>query len=141
MSAEANKTVIRELWEGFNTRNLDVFIDLAAPEYVNHAAPAGAPTDREGWKMLNQSFIDAFPDIRVHELATIATDNHVVGRFRLTGTHQGTLMGMPATNKSIDVTAMMMLSIQEGQVMARWEEFDTMKMMQQLGYIPMRLSE
>jgi predicted ester cyclase len=135
MSAETNKALILQLWEGFNTRNLDVFVDLAAPEYVNHAAPAGAPTHREGWKMLNQGFIDAFPDIRVHALDTIANDSYVVGRFRLTGTHQGELMGMPATHKTIDVTAIMILRILEGKVVERWEEVDTMKMMEQLGVV------
>jgi steroid delta-isomerase-like uncharacterized protein len=136
MSATSNKIVIQQLWEGFNTRNLDVFIDLAAPEFVNHAAPAGTPTNREGWKMLNQGFINAFPDIRVQELDTISNDGHVVGRFRLTGTHQNELIGMPATNQAIDVTAIMILRIQEGKVVERWEEFDTMTMMQQLGAIP-----
>lgn len=136
MSAVANKALIQQLWEGFNNRNLDVFIDLAAPGYVNHSVPVGVLANREGWKMLNEGFIAAFPDIHVHELDIITSDSHVVGRFRLTGTHQNEFMGMAATNKFIDVTAIMILSIQDGKVMERWEEFDTMTMMQQLGAIP-----
>ena len=65
----------------------------------------------------------------------LARDSHVVGRFRLTGTHRGELMGLAASNKSIDVTAIMILRIQENKVIERWEEFDNMSMMQQIGAI------
>jgi len=136
MSAEANKLLLQQLWDGFNNRNLDVFIDLSTPDYVNHSAPAGVPTTREGWKMLSEGYIKAFPDIRVHELDIITSDNHVIGRFKLTGTHQSELMGIPATNKSIDVSAIMILRIQNGRFIERWEEFDNMTLMQQLGVVP-----
>lgn len=136
MSATANKALVQQLWYGFNNRNLDVFIDLAAVDYIDHSIPSGMPNNREGWKMLSAGYIAAFPDIHVHELDIIANDSHATARFRLTGTHQGELMGIPASNKSIDVTAMMILRIEDGKVIERWEELDTMRLMQQIGAIP-----
>jgi len=132
MSLETNDALLQQLWDGFNERNLDIIFELASPDYVDYAVPPGMPATREGWKMLNTGFIAAFPDSQVQKLDIISAENHVIGRFKLTGTHQGELMGIPATNQSIDVSAIMILHIQNGKFIERWEEFDTMTMMQQL---------
>jgi len=136
MSQEMNKALLRQLWAGFNNRNLDVFIDLAAQDYNDHAIPSELPSNREGWKMLSAGYIAAFPDVHVHELDLIANDDYVIGRFRLTGTHQGELMGIPATNKTIDVTGILIVRIENGKFTERWEEFNNIALMQQLGVVP-----
>jgi predicted ester cyclase len=51
----------------------------------------------------------------------------------LTGTHQGALLGIPATGKQIITREMCFFRIQEGRSVARWYIVDGVAAMQQLG--------
>jgi len=56
---------------------------------------------------------------------------------RVTGTHSGEFMGMPATGKSIDVHAVDIVRFGgDGLGREHWGVFDAMGMMQQLGVVP-----
>ena len=52
------------------------------------------------------------------------------------GTHQGEFMGLPPTGKRIEVDAIDIVRIRNGQLAEHWGVFDAMLMMQQLGAIP-----
>ena len=136
MSAE-NKAIVRRLIEeGFNRGNLDLYDELIAPDFVNHSAPPGVPPTREGWKQLATMFRAAFPDIHFHIEDEIAEGARVTTRFSGHGTHQGELMGIPATGKEVTVSGINIARIAGGKIMERWEEFDMMGMMVQLGVVP-----
>ena len=135
MSAE-NKAIVRRLIEGFNRGDLDVFDELGAPDLVNHSAPPGIPPTREGWKQGAAMFRAAFPDLHIHIEAEIAEGDLVTTRFTGHGTHQGELMGIPATGKEVTVSGINIARIAGGKIMERWEEFDMMGMMVQLGVVP-----
>lgn len=50
MTAE-NKAIVRRLMEeAINQKNMDIFYELVAPDFINHSAPPGAPQTREAWK-------------------------------------------------------------------------------------------
>jgi predicted ester cyclase len=56
---------------------------------------------------------------------------------RATGTHQGELMGMPATGKAIDVQLIgIILFGDDGRAIEHWGVFDMITRMQQLGTVP-----
>ena len=135
--SEENKAIFRRfVEEGFNQGDLDVFNELVAPDFVNHSAPPGVPPTREGWKQLAGMFRAAFPDMHLHIEDEIAEGDRVTTRFTAHGTHQGELMGIPATGKEVNVGGINIARIAGGKIMERWEEFDTMGMMVQLGVVP-----
>jgi predicted ester cyclase len=45
-------------------------------------------------------------------------------------------MGIPATGKEVTIGGIAIARIADGKIMERWEEFDMMGMMQQLGVVP-----
>lgn len=135
MSTEANKALAQRLIDGFNSGNLDVLIELSATDFVNHAAPPGMPTTREGWKEVATMFRTAFPDMHVHVDDMIAEGDQVVMRYTGSGTHQGELMGIPPTNKAVTITGILIGRIRDGKFVERWDEVDMLGMMQQLGAI------
>ncbi len=59
-----NKAVVRRFIEEVQNKNMDLFDELNAPDFVNLSAPPGMPTDREGGKMFLGGFLSAFPDSR-----------------------------------------------------------------------------
>jgi hypothetical protein len=63
---ERNKAVVRRFIEEVqNKKDMDVFDELNAPDFVNLSAPPGMPADREGGKMFLGGFLSAFPDSHV----------------------------------------------------------------------------
>lgn len=137
MSAE-NKALARRLVEeAFNAGRLEVVDELVASDFVEHdpslteevRGPAGV-------KELIAGYRAAFPDIRITIEDQIADGDYVVSRWSGTGTHQGELMGMPATGKQATVTGITIDRIADGRIAESWDNWDTLGMMQQLGAIP-----
>jgi hypothetical protein len=57
-----------------------------------------------------------------------------IARVRATGTHEGELMGTPATGRSVDVQLIDIMRFDEdGLVAEQWGVVDMLAMMQQLG--------
>jgi predicted ester cyclase len=136
MSKENKVIALRLIEEGFNAGNLHVFDELVADSFVNHNPGFGLPPTLDGWKQSAAGMRAAFPDMHVHVEDQIAEGDLVVGRFTAHGTHQGELMGIPATGKGVTVGGIYILRFAGGKIVERWEEADFMGMMVQLGVIP-----
>jgi predicted ester cyclase len=63
-------------------------------------------------------------------------DNKVVVRGTLTGTNEGSLIGMPATSRKATWTAIHSFRLAGGKVVEHWGNVDMMGLMTQLGHIP-----
>lgn len=137
MSA-ANKALAHRLIdEAFNAGRLDVIDEIVASDYVGHD-PALPEELRgpAGIRELIAGYRAAFPDIHITIEDQIADGDRVVTRWSAKGTHQGELMGMPATGKQTTVTGITIDRIADGRIAESWDNWDTLGLMQQLGAIP-----
>jgi len=133
MSTETNKTIVRRFTDAINTGNEAAFLDVLAPDVVDHYAPPGLPLGSEGWNMNRKMFRTAFPDGHWHEEDLVAEGDLVVGRYVLRGTHQGEFFGISATGKAISVSNIHIMRIADGKIVEHWGHGDDMGMMRQLG--------
>ena len=104
MSLDENKKFMTYfIEEVINKQNLDVANDIVAQDFIEHIPFPGQEPGREGLKFALKSMFTGFPDMywTVHE--QIAEDENVVTRFTWTGTHKGEFMGIPPTNKEVEV--------------------------------------
>jgi len=140
MLTETNKTVARRFFEEvFGKGQLNVLDEIIALDHVNSGPGAlpELPTGPDGAKKLVTVYRNAFPDLRFSVVAVIVEKNKVVTRWTAHGTHQGELLGMPATGKSTTVTGIAVDRIADGKIAESWLIFDQFGLMQQLGVIPM----
>ena len=140
MLSETNKTLSRRLFEEvWNKGNLAVLNELIANDHVNSGPGTlpGLPTGPEGAKQFVMIYRNAFPDTHFTIDEQIAEGDKVVTRWTAHGTHQGELLGIPATDKSSTVTGISVDRIMNGKIVESWGIFDQFGMMQQLGVIPM----
>jgi steroid delta-isomerase-like uncharacterized protein len=140
MLSETNKTVSRRLFEEvWNKGNLAVLNELIANDHVNSGPGTlpGLPTGPEGAKQFVMIYRNAFPDTHFTIDEQIAEGDKVVTRWTAHGTHQGELLGIPATDKSSTVTGISVDRITNGKIVESWGIFDQFGMMQQLGVIAM----
>jgi steroid delta-isomerase-like uncharacterized protein len=132
-----NKHLLRRFFEElFNQGTLAVADEIVGVNYVNHNSAPGETPGREGLKAFVTLLRTGFPDIRFTVEDQIAEGDKVVTRFSATGTQRGEFAGIPATGKSITITAMNLHRVADGQIQEAWLNWDALGMMQQLGVIP-----
>ena len=139
MLSETNKTVVRRFFEEvWNKGNLTVLNEIIAKDHVSSGPGTlpGLPAGPEGSKQLVTVYRNAFPDLHFTIDEQIAEGDKVVTRWTAHGTHQGELVGIPATGKSSTVTGISIDRVVNGKIAESWGIFDQFGMMQQLGVIP-----
>jgi predicted ester cyclase len=78
----------------------------------------------------------AFTDLTATIEDMIAEGDKVAYRLTFRGTHQGELMGMPATGKHVTYTGIGIDTVVNGTITDMWLNFETLGMLQQLGVVP-----
>jgi steroid delta-isomerase-like uncharacterized protein len=136
MSTDENKAIVRRFYEEIDKGNIDALDELVDPEYINHAPPPFTISPgRRGLKEAFRLFWTATPGR--HEIEDmVAEGDKVVTRMTAYGTHAGDLPGIPATGKSLTMTAIAIHRIADGKIMEHWSAKDELGFLQQLGVIP-----
>ena len=135
MSVDENKTRASRIWnEIWNLGALDVVDEVIAENYLGYIpAMPDAIRGTEGFKQLITTYRTGYPDVHVSVEDMVAEGDRVVVRWTSRGTNTGSLMGMPATGKPVEVAGISIFRFEDGKVAEEWEGFDTLGMMQQLG--------
>jgi predicted ester cyclase len=115
---------------------LEVIDELVADDFVDHQVPPGMTPDREGLRSMMAMFRGAFPDLKVETLAVALDRDELWVHSLATGTHQGELMGIPATGKTVSFAMMDRVRVRDGKAVEHWGVSDDLGMMTQLGVIP-----
>ena len=134
MSNEQNEQVSKRGFEAFNTGDLSIVDEVTADNAVNHdpAQPEEAQGP-EGFKQVIQMYRGAFPDLHIEVDECFSDGDLVCTRWTSSGTHEGDLMGLPATGKHTTSSGITIDRIQDGKVVESWNQWDNMGLMQQLG--------
>jgi steroid delta-isomerase-like uncharacterized protein len=134
----ANKQLV-EAFIGalFSDGNLDAVDQYLAPNFINHDPPfPGAPSNAAGMRHAAVMFRQALPDWHSDLDQLIAEDDIVVERFTASGIHQGELMGVPGTGRTIQLLGINIFRIQDGRIVERWGRLDEMGLLRQLELVP-----
>jgi steroid delta-isomerase-like uncharacterized protein len=135
--ADSPELVVREWFEHLWNRGDQSTIDrLMHADAVFHGLPSpdGQPLRGPGaFTPFYQSFRSAIPDIAVEMLHVIERGDHVVARYRVTGTHRGEGLGFPPTQRRIDIQGMSHGHVVDGQLHEGWNCVDFLTMYRQLG--------
>jgi steroid delta-isomerase-like uncharacterized protein len=75
----------------------------------------------------------AFPDIKVDVEDAFGADNKVVLRWSARMSHRGHTLGIPATGKPVRLTGISIVQIVNGKIVAGWDNWDQLGMLQQIG--------
>ena len=128
---------IRRLYDFINAGDIDGFGRQLANSFVEHNELPGIPPTKAGVVQYFQIVLAAFPDLRMDVEDVIASGDKAVARVRVTGTHQGEFMGIPATGKSASVDLIDITRFgNDGLAREHWGVMDQLGLMQQLGVIP-----
>ncbi|HEX7182270.1 MAG TPA: ester cyclase [Thermoanaerobaculia bacterium] len=140
MSLLSNKTACRALVQKvYNEGRLELIDELVAEGAVDHGLGrhglehTTTPRWIAGFLLLCRQ---AFPDLRVEIEDMVAEGDHVVTRWRLTGTHTGPLTGFPASGQPVDVSGIRMDRFANGKIVESWNNWNTLGRSGQTGALP-----
>jgi steroid delta-isomerase-like uncharacterized protein len=137
MSTEENKAIVRRWFEEvINHKRVDRAGELVTQDYVDHGALPGQAPGLEGAKQKWAMYIAAVPDLHGTVEDMLAEGDEVAARWTAEGTHQGELLGVPATGKRFRFTGISICRLAEGKMAEQFEQWDRLDLMQQLGVIP-----
>jgi steroid delta-isomerase-like uncharacterized protein len=134
---EHNRRVI-ELYFGelFNEGKIELVSELLSEDYVNRSPGSPTlPTGREGVAIVVRALREAFPDLHYTVLDQLASEDAVWTRTRLTGTHRGSLFGIPASGRAVQVEQVTVERFRDGKIVEHWRLTDDLAMMKQIGVV------
>jgi len=137
MTIQENKNIARRFIQIWGKGNLDIIDELAAPS-ISVQYPV-MPQIIRGTQMLRkvmEGFRSAFPDSGIIIEEEIAEDDKVVIRWSFSGTHQGSLLGIPATGKKVNWTGITIYRIVDGKIIEEKGEEDFLGFFRQIGLVP-----
>lgn len=130
----ANEALMRKSFDEWNKGNSEFFLSATALDYALYSpSNTPSPKTREDTVETVKVFWQSFPDIRFEIEDLITADDKVVVRFVCRGTHTSEFMGIPATGKKIEVSAIAISRIEDGKFVEEWEELDFFGLLTQLG--------
>jgi predicted ester cyclase len=153
MSVEENKAIVRRYYESTGREEAASQIRQAADPAAEAAkilkvtfaetyAPGAAIHYPEGDRAIeddigfNAMMACAFPDMKAIIDDMIGEGDKVVTCFTVHGTHEGPVMGIPATGKKVSMKGVSIKRLSGGKVVEEWWLGDMLGLMQQLGVIP-----
>jgi steroid delta-isomerase-like uncharacterized protein len=139
MNNEQNKINARRIVdEGWNKHSSKVLDELFTNDAILHnPQDPTVAKGAQGAKTSVDTYLTAFPDLKITIEKEIADGEYVVQHLRAIGTNTGPMNGMPATGKKANTTGAMTTKFDShGKIVEVWSFFDNLGLMQQLGVVP-----
>ena len=132
--SEENKALVRRIIdEAWNQGKLAVVDEAFAADYQEHNPRPGQEPGIDGYKGGVVMMRAAFPDLSLDVHDIIAEGDRVAVLYTLHGTHDGELMGMPASGQRVSSEGMVFARFRDGKVIERWGVQDMLTLLQQIG--------
>jgi steroid delta-isomerase-like uncharacterized protein len=132
-SSEDNKAAVRACFSAASRGDFDAFESILTPEYVLH--PEGI-RGAEGLAETVSVYRSAMSDLRVDVEHQFTEGDYVATRVTVRGTHDGELMGTPATGRKVAFSMLTISRCENGRIAEEWEIADTMSLLRQVGAVP-----
>lgn len=138
MSSETNKAIVQRYYDQiWNNGRLDLVEEFIAEDFSEDNGPSiPGLNGRDALKAVIGGIRASLPDLQIALHDVVAEGNKVVTRTTFTATHQGELMGIPATGKQLEVSGAAIFRLENARIAELWNFLDNLSMMQQLGVVP-----
>ncbi len=133
MSKETNIAAQKKFGEAINSGNFEAFNDLVYDYCIDHDPAPGQEQGPEGYANFFGMMREAFPDLSIAVEQLSADEDTVSFAYRITGTHKGDFLGIPATGNTINARGLQISKFKDGKMVERWGSSDELGILKQLG--------
>lgn len=126
------ETLVRACLDRLNAHDLEGYLQLYAEDARLLFLPPGLPDGVPGARIFYRMILDAFQELQVIPLQTVANGTQLCLQFRMTGSHQGDFMGIPPRGNPMSVEGITILRFENGRCVERWSETDMLGLLTQI---------
>ena len=131
---EQNKEIVMKWFREVNKENFEeLFEELFASDCQQRMPPNAEPRNSEEFRAIVDEFYTAFPKVEHTVGEIVAEGDKVAAIITVHAAHEGEFLGIPATGKELEWTAIAVFTFADGKVKARSELYDHAAFMTQLG--------
>lgn len=133
---EKNKEVMAQFVQFINTGDTSIGEKIISPDVIFYAPTSSEPLHGfKGYTDVLDMMRGAMPDVRWIVEEMIAEGDKIMVRFTMSGTQTCPFLGVPATGKSVKVTAMNIYELKDGKIIREHGLPDLFSMLMQLGIL------
>lgn len=133
MSASAHRGLIRryydELWNGWN---FSLASELLAEDISFRGSLGFEVRGLPAFLAYMNLVRTAFPDFQNFVEEVVAEENRIFARLRYTGTHRGSIFGMPPTGRSVTYAGAALFTVHAGRIGSGWVLGDALALLRSL---------
>lgn len=123
--------------EFINSADVTIGREVIGASAVFHVPFAAEPMrGLEGYLGILAMMRSAFSDVHWTIDETITEGDKIVARFTLTGTHDGTFFGVPATGRSVRAAAINIYHFDDGLIVEEFGMPNVVSLLGQIGALP-----
>ena len=115
--------------------DFDLHEELLVEDYVEHGPFGEDVRGHEADATALREFLNAFEGFEATVEDAVTQGDMVAMRVTLRGTHEGPFRGIEPTGNSIEVRNMVFTRVEDGKIVERWLQLDTLGLMEQLGAV------
>lgn len=127
------KHALEHAIEHLNAGEIEPYLSIYAADVVVHGFPDEFAPDRSGLEAFHAAIDAAFPDAALRIEDVISEENRLALRYGFVGTHRGPFLGFEPTGRRVAVEGMTILVWHDGKVVERWQAFDDLGLLRQIG--------
>ena len=132
--SKTNLNVVQRFYDTYNNKDEAILNEVIANDYVDYGhQPPGRGI--QGAKSDHQDFTRAFKDARFDIDEMFGSDDRVVARWTVHGTHTGPFAGLSPTQKKVEVRGISLYRLRDGKITETRNQADLLALFKQLGTI------
>ena len=93
------------------------------PEFTSHSAMIPG-TGRDAYKSFIRQFHEGLPDLQPVDQQVLVEDGQLMAMTTWKGTHSGTFLGVPATNKAVSIDTADRYALRDDLLFQHWDVVD-----------------
>jgi steroid delta-isomerase-like uncharacterized protein len=136
VSVEANKALVRRLFDSVNANDPDGMVELIADDFVVHTSVPNIAPGRAGFRAFMDVYFGAFPEQHVVVNQVIGEGDRVVVHHTHHLVQGGAFAGLPPTGKPAVIDGIEIFRVENGKIAEMWHQDDLLSLLQQLGALP-----
>jgi steroid delta-isomerase-like uncharacterized protein len=135
--AEGVELIQRFYDEMLGNGDLDKLDELVTDDVVDHQeGMPGQPEGKEGVIFFVNAMRGAFSDLKATIDQSVESGDMASALVTVNAKHTGDFMGVPGTDKSVEIEGIDIIRIEDGKCAEHWGVTDNMSLMQQIGAVP-----
>ena len=134
-SLDIQENTTRFIEAGWNDKDVSAVDSFMAEPFIRRVNNVTTASNRKELAANMQVYITAFPDLHLTIDDVVATEDHVILNWTITGTNTGIFGEIQATGKKVKVTGITRMDFNEsGKIVYEDVFFNELSLLQQLGH-------